>query len=123
MTNQTTLWNDFKNLVWWEKIILFIPFVFTFVIIALFFTEKFDFSKEKLIKRNKNKTDIEIKTFKKNLIEIEKKRQEIQTQRAKTKEEIKNAEINYANFIKYVDSTNDPDELSRIAEELRMEIE
>jgi len=111
------IWNDFKQLSWWKKILLFVPFVTVTIFIGLFFAEG-NKTNEKILANSKEKTDTEVTTFIKDLDKLKTERASILHERKRIKQELKNVKTKSNNFIRRINNA-DASELSVLAEEIR----
>ena len=112
----TTLWNKFKEIPWYFKIILFLPLI---IMLAVFFMMGQKPTRdEDVVKHSKSKTDKVLDEYVKQTEHVKKEREKIANQRAMIKKDIENAQGDYTDIIKRID-TAPADELDSIAAELR----
>jgi len=111
------IWNDFKQLSWWKKILLFVPFVTVTIFIGLFFAEG-NKTNEKILANSKEKTDTEVTTFMKDLDKLKSERASILRERKRIKQELKNVKNESNTFINRIHNA-DASELSVLAKEIR----
>jgi len=125
MLNQTTLtnlWNNYKNLSWWRKVLLFLPLIIVLVVVGVlvFMSGNKDDNQELVVDHNRKVVDNQIEKFEDLSKAEEKKRQENQKQRNTLEIKMKENHEELEKTIKDIDNANgNPDELLRIADELR----
>lgn len=120
------LWNWYKTLKWYYKVLLFIPIVTILAAIYCFF---FVFSKDKInlkiLNRNKESTDTFVNNFEKNEI-VEEREREILNQKKEVLEEkvnvieetIKKKEEKHEEILWKIDNANN-DQLRSLFSEVR----
>ena len=119
-TRITKLWNKFKALPWWKKLLLLVPFILMLLVyFAIVFWSDTSIDTSSVVEYNKKKVDKQIKAIRKEDKQLIKDIKKIETERVKLKEEEKDNEEEAENLIKRIDSATDkPDELIGIITEL-----
>lgn len=117
-TTLMTLWNNFKKLPWWKKILLFIPLILVGIGSIIFMIDKSETTNEDIVRENKKKTDKQIESFNKSLNKLEKERKVIKDKRKEIRKELEDAKADYNNVCELIDNT-DADKLDSIAARLR----
>ena len=117
-TTLTNLWNDFKKLPWWKKILFFLPLVLSGLLTVLFMISKGNTTNEDMVQEIKKKTDKQVDVFNKDFDKMEKKLKVINKERQEIREEIENAKADYSNVRRRIDNANAND-LDSVAAELR----
>jgi flagellar biosynthesis/type III secretory pathway M-ring protein FliF/YscJ len=123
MTRLKNLWNKFKKLPWWQKLLLALPFILLliFVIITVFLPDSEHKKFNDAVQYHKEHVDEQLekkKKLDKLLAKRDRRHQEVQE---RLEQEIKGNEEKAANIIRRIDNAannDDFDELERIQSEL-----
>lgn len=126
MQSVSQIWTRFKNLKWYYKILVFLPFFIAILFSFLSFFKEEKMSNQVILDSLKEKTDSEIKTYSKNeTIEkdiretIDQEREVVSIRKEKRIKEIEREIDELDKTIESINSINDASELITMLTELR----
>jgi peptidoglycan hydrolase CwlO-like protein len=116
----TKLWESYKGLPIWKKILLALPFLVVVVLFgAIYIFVKNPTTNETVVDFSKSKTDAEVKELGQTTSQINEEVVKIDLKKQELKNELDDTHEKYSEFSSRIDSATDGDELVRIAADLR----
>jgi peptidoglycan hydrolase CwlO-like protein len=122
-----SIWNKFKSLKWWQKILAFIPFILAIIVTYLFLFANRENINKRLLELNENRVDRDIRDFnsseeesQRELEELERERKEVLEERKTIEEKLREKEEETNDLFKKIDSVNPSiDDINNLFDGLR----
>jgi peptidoglycan hydrolase CwlO-like protein len=122
-----TIWNKFKSLKWWQKILAFIPFLLAIIVAYLLLFTNRDSLNRKLLELNENRVDKDVKDFNsseeeriKQIEELENEREKVLRERKTIEKRITEKEEKANELFEKIDSTNpNVNDINNLFDQLR----
>lgn len=122
MQSTLKMWNDFLQLNWWQKFLLFLPFLMLIIITLMlgkWINARNDSVNTELFKENEKLIDEKVKSWEEKSKTEKNKRAELEEKRKTIRQKIEENRKENEEIIKRIDRAGDANELLVLAEELR----